>query len=299
MTHLLGSDYFTPEFPLYVAQTQHSAIAPHQHDFFELVYLMSGRGTHYIGATGYPLRAGDVYVITPNETHAYHPDADTTVRIVNVLFMPEALDESLLERADMSGLTQLLYVEPLFREEARFTPRLNLQGALAYRVEALLREMEAELRERAPGYVLVLKNMLSTLLVLLSRAYEQQHCSPVGPELRQRHAVVEAAVRYIEAHYTEPLSLGEVARHTAMSPSRLAHLFKQHTQRSLLAYLHEYRVGQICERLLASGAPVGAIAAEMGYGDLRFFQRVFGRVVGCTPTEYRRRYRRGVNAAAD
>ncbi len=53
MTHLLGSDYFTPEFPLYVAQTQHSAIAPNRHDFFELVYLMSGRGTHYIGATGY------------------------------------------------------------------------------------------------------------------------------------------------------------------------------------------------------------------------------------------------------
>ena len=87
MTHLLGCDYFTPEFPLYVMPTQHSATAPHQHDFFELVYLMSGRGTHLIGATGYPLRAGDVYVICPNETHAYHPDADTSVRIVNVLFM--------------------------------------------------------------------------------------------------------------------------------------------------------------------------------------------------------------------
>ena len=181
----------------------------------------------------------------------------------------------------------------MFREEARFTPRLNLQGALAYRVEALLREMETEQRERAPGYVLVLKNMLSTLLVLLSRAYEQQHAGvAAGTALRQRHAVVEAAVRYIEAHYAEPLSLGEVARHTAMSPSRLAHLFKQHTQRSLLAYLHEYRVGQACERLLASRATVGAIAAEMGYGDLRFFQRVFARVTGCAPTEYRRRYTR-------
>jgi AraC-like DNA-binding protein len=77
-----------------------------------------------------------------------------------------------------------------------------------------------------------------------------------------------------------------------MSPSRLAHLFKQHTHRSILAYLHEFRINRICEELLHSDAPVSAIALNLGYGDLRFFYRVFRRHTGCSPTEYRRKFRR-------
>jgi AraC-like DNA-binding protein len=293
MKHLLSADFFTSDFPLYIAETQHGTIAPHCHEFFELVYLISGRGVHRIGTASYPIRAGDVYVISPGEVHAYYPVDGAAVRIVNVLFLPGILDGALLGSTVLSGLTRLLYVEPLFREEARFAHRLNLQGAPAYRVESLLREMEQEQQVRAPGYEIVLKNMFCTLLVLLSRAYEQQiRREGSEPEFTRRHAVVEAAVRYIEEHYTEPVSLTDVAQHTAMSPSRLAHLFKQHTHRSILAYLHEFRINRICEELLNSDAPVSAIALNLGYGDLRFFYRVFRRHTGCSPTEYRRKFRR-------
>jgi AraC-like DNA-binding protein len=294
MLHLLGSRFFSPQFPFYITATQHGPIPPHQHDFFELVYMLNGRGKHSIGSAIYPIQPGDVYVISPNETHAYYPVEGTSVRLVNVLFMPSMLEESLLDTADLSGLTQLLYIEPLFREEVRFAQRLNLQGMQAYRVETLLHEMEQERCAQAPGYAIVLKNMLSTLLVLLSRAYEQQFAqSGAAPEVQRRNAVVEAALHYIETHYTEAFSLDDVARHTAMSPSRLAHLFKQHTRRSLLEYLHEYRIGRICADLLRSDAPVSQLAANQGYGDLRFFQRVFQRYTGYTPTAYRRTYKQG------
>src|SRR5262249_13952268 len=160
-------------------------VGAHRHEFFELVYLISGRGTHWIGTAGYPIQAGDVYVISPDEPHAYHPAAGTEVRIFNVLFLPSILDASQFSGIELSGLTQLLYIEPLFREEAKFTHRLNLQGALAYRVETMLREMEQEQHAQAAGYMIVLKNMLCTLLVLLSRAYEQQLSH--GPEVTRRH----------------------------------------------------------------------------------------------------------------
>lgn len=290
MTHLLSANFFTSDFPLYIAEMQHGTTATHHHEFFELVYLLNGRGVHRIGTATYPIHAGDVYVISPNEPHAYYPLDRSEVRIVNVLFLPSLLDESLFQ-GELCGLTRLLYIEPLFRAETHFSHRLNLQGGLAYRVEQLLREMEAEQQTRAPGYAIVLKNLFCTLLVLLSRAYEQQIRNDEDePTLTRRHAVVEAALRYIEAHYTEPVSLADVARHTAISPSRLAHLFKQHTRRSLLAYLHEYRIGRISADLLATNAPISELATNLGYGDLRFFYRVFRRQMGCSPSEYRRRF---------
>ena len=299
MTHLLSADFFTDDFPLHIAEARHGTIKPHRHEFFELVYLISGRGLHRIGTRSYPIQAGDVYVISPDEPHAYYPLDGEQVRIVNVLFVPSILDEALLSSTALAGLAKLLYIEPLFREEVQFAHRLNLQGGAAYRVETLLREMAQEEQARAPGYELVLRNLFCMLLVLLSRAYEQQLTSAgVEPEFSRRHAVVEAAVSYIEAHHAEPLSLHDIARHTAMSPSRLAHVFKEHTRRSILAYLHEYRISRVCAGLLASDAPVSELALSFGYGDLGFFYRVFRRHTGCSPTEYRRRFREAGPAVA-
>jgi AraC-like DNA-binding protein len=292
MPHLLNREYFSSDFPLCIMEAKHGTLESHCHEFFELVYLVSGQGVHRIGAHSYPIQAGDVYVISPDEPHAYYPREGAAVQIVNVLFLPSLLDASLMQSAAGAGVTKLLYVEPLFRVEARFKHRLNLQGALAYRVEQMLREMRLEQEAQAPGYGLVLRNMFSTLLVVLSRAYEQQLSQQgVEPEFSRRHAVVEAAMEYIEAHYTEPVSLVDVAQHTAMSPSRLAHLFKEHTRRTILAYLHEFRIKKVCSDLLNSDAPVSELAFGLGYGDLRFFHRVFRRHTGYTPTEYRRTFR--------
>ncbi len=298
MSHLLSADFFTSSFPLHIARMRHGAIEMHGHEFYELVYLSAGRGAHCIGTASYPIQAGDVYVISPDEPHAYYPADGTKLHIVNVLFLPGILDESLLNSSALSGLAKFLYIEPLFREEARFANRLNLQGALAYRVETMLREMEDEQAACAPGYELVLKNMFCTLLILLSRAYEQQLTQTgVALEFNRRHAVVDAALRYIEEHHAEPLSLADIAQHTAMSPSRLAHLFKEHTHHSILTHLHEFRINRVCAELLRTDAPVGEIALRLGYGDLRFFHRVFRRHTGYCPTDYRRVFRAALPTA--
>ena len=296
MHRRLGREVLQGEFPLYVVEARHGPVGPHSHEFFELVYLRAGRGTHWIGEARYPIQAGDVYVISPGEPHAYDTLDDGEMRIVNLLFLPEILERVPLSGAGLDGLTRLLYIEPLFREEAQFAHRLNLRGESAYRVEACLVEMLREQRADVPGHELMLTSLFCALLVWLSRAYEQQIVREGSePEFVRRHDVVEAAVRYIESHHAEPISLADVAQHTAMSPSRLAHLFKQHTQRSILAYLHEYRIGRICEELLRTDVPVTELAANLGYGDLRFFHRVFRRQVGYSPTAYRRLFRQGAS----
>lgn len=290
--HLLGRDFFGGEFPLYLAEARHGTVDAHCHDFFELVYLREGRGTHWIGEARYPIQAGDVYVISPGEPHAYLTHDDGNMRIINLLFLPEILDRVPLSGATLPGLTRLLYIEPLFREEAQFAHRLNLRGVPAYQVEGILDDMLREQQTRASGYELVLTSMFCTLLVWLSRAYEQQAVSEgTEREFSRRHAVVAEAVRYIESHHAEPITLSDVAQHTAISTSRLAHLFKEHTHRSILAYLHEYRISRVCEELLRTDVPVTELAATLGYGDLRFFHRVFRRQIGYSPTAYRRLFR--------
>ena len=293
MIHMHNKEFFTLDFPLHVFEERQMAYAPHSHEFFELVYLIDGQGTHQFGATLRTIQPGDVYLIRPDEVHAYYPAAGTTLRLVNVLFLTSLLDDTPLGRQRTKGHAALPYVELLFQPQLPLTHDLNIQGMLAYQTEQLLHTMQTEALARAPGYEAVLKNLFCTLLIWLGRAYSRQSESTAAPavDFGRGQMIVATARSYIEAHCAETITLDDVAAVAAVSPSHLAHVFKAQTKRSVIGYLHEYRVRRICDELIQTDLPVQKIATRMGFNDVSFFYRVFQRLVGCSPTMYRRQTR--------
>jgi AraC-like DNA-binding protein/mannose-6-phosphate isomerase-like protein (cupin superfamily) len=300
-THLRARTYFSTAFPLYIAEVQQTAIEEHSHEFFEMVYVRRGRGWHFIEGERYPIQAGDLYVISPGETHGYAPLEGETLQIVNILWMPSLVEDALRAAARsrardasnrLSGARQLLYVEPMLRRETRFTRRLHLAGRTALRVELLIDEMRREQTQAAAGCELLLRHFFCALLVLLSRAYDEQNeqlrmRSEAAPRVSTQEAIVARAIEYIEENHSSSLRVADVAAYVALSSSRLAHIFKQHTRRGINEYLHEYRIARACASLMESNLPVGEVAADVGYSDTRFFHRVFRRHTGCNPTQYR------------
>jgi AraC-like DNA-binding protein len=301
MSEYLGQRYFDRWFPLYVVEAFHTIFEEHAHEFFEMVYVRGGYGTHTIEGVPYQIQAGDLYVISPSERHSYAAGEGSELNIVNVLWMPEVVADVL--QADktwseaspsaMQGAHQLLYVEPLLRRDTRFQHRLHLSGHMAHRVETLLDEMTREQTIAGPGCQLLLRHQFCTLLVLLSRAYDQQYGDMTAPPrfaVSQRESTMSKALAYIEAHFAEPIRVPEIAAHVSLSPSRLAHIFKESTGRGIIEYLNDYRVAYACSLLQKGGLPIQEVAARAGYSDIRFFNRVFRRQTGCTPTQFRQHF---------
>ncbi|HEY8283391.1 MAG TPA: helix-turn-helix domain-containing protein [Chloroflexota bacterium] len=81
--------------------------------------------------------------------------------------------------------------------------------------------------------------------------------------------------------------LRELARTVALSPSRLAHLFKRETGDTIGNTLHSQRMGQAARLLEATNLPVGMIAEELGYSSLYYFSRQFHYHFGAGPRAYR------------
>jgi len=287
VNRLQSHQYFSPAFPLFITEVRQDAIAEHSHDFYEMIYVRRGHGTHYIEGKPFPIRAGDLYVISPRERHHYAPAGDG-LRIVNVLWLPTLVHDLLRADATLGSTLQLLYIEPVLRRGKRFSHHLHLTGSLAYRVEVLLDEMKREQASEAPGSHLLLRHLFCALLVLLSRAHEAQKPGELTHASQQ--TTVARAIEYIEAHHTTLVKVSDVAAYVALSPSRLSHIFKQHMQCGIIEYLHEYRLSRICAGLLNSDVAVQEIAQEVGYSDLRFFHRVFRRHTGCNPTQYRQHF---------
>lgn len=291
----LSFNDYSPHFPLRVMEAQHTRdTAPHSHDFWEMVYVRSGRGEHWIDDSPYPIQTGDLYVIVPGELHRYSALPGQTIRIVNVLWTPDLVEAILrAERRQEEATPNLGYIDPLLNRDLRFVHRLHLSGRTAFRVEVLLDEMRREQAAAASGHELMLRHLFCALLVLLSRAHAAQHGCQASEETAARlsaQQIVARAVAYLEEHAARPVKIEEVARHVGLSPSRLSHLFKDHTGRSVIAYLHELRIAQASAALLDKTAGVEAIAAAAGFSDPRFFTRVFRRHTGATPSEYRRRF---------
>lgn len=100
---------------------------------------------------------------------------------------------------------------------------------------------------------------------------------------------VKRAIGYIKDHYSEEITLAQVARHVAMSESRLSSVFKKETGKGLISYLEEYRIAQAVKLLSESREPMFLIAQRVGYPNVNYFSRVFKKVRGEAPSQFVKR----------
>lgn len=96
------------------------------------------------------------------------------------------------------------------------------------------------------------------------------------------------ALRYIDGHVRENLSLNQVAGAMFISPTYLCQLFRREMNTTFTQYLTEKKIAIACELLKDPGASIEDVAKAVGYSDYFYFHRVFKKVVGQGPGRYRR-----------
>jgi AraC-like DNA-binding protein len=101
-------------------------------------------------------------------------------------------------------------------------------------------------------------------------------------------AAIAKARKYIHAHLDQPLPLGLVARQAGLSESHFCRLFKDSAGLTLTDYVNRCRIDWAKRELLKPEARISEIAFLIGYQSLSQFNRSFARIVGVSPTLYRR-----------
>ena len=110
-------------------------------------------------------------------------------------------------------------------------------------------------------------------------------------ELARHTRELLPVVRHIERHYTEPVSMAQMARLAGLSATHFNRRFRQTLRMTPLEYLRTVRV-QAARRLLAqSTASLAEIAVDTGFTDQSHFTRRFREATGMTPQAYRQRFR--------
>jgi len=99
--------------------------------------------------------------------------------------------------------------------------------------------------------------------------------------------VMEIITNYIRENYMYELSMQDLARNMNYSEAYFCKLFKQCFNQNFTSYLTEYRVNEAKKMLAEPTVNVKEIGKAVGYGDANYFAKVFKRITGQSPTEYR------------
>lgn len=287
-----SNKYMEPDFPFYVDRMIHTyngKLIPHRHDFVELVYVVKGEAMHWFEGRFYKIGPDDVFIINPGEAHMYHVQNEGRMEIINCLFKPSLLTESLLRELQLMKEMDFLYVLPFLDQCERFEHRQPLEKNKATIILQLLEQMITEYRQKHAGYQTLIRMKMVEILVMLSR-YCRYQVDLVGNQWLDDDIRLRRICGYLERHSYEKLNVESVAKILHLSVRQLNRLLKAKTGHSVIGLVHKFRLQQARQLLEETEEKVVAIAGLVGYDSPQFFNRLFMRETGCSPTEYRAQY---------
>lgn len=249
-------------------------------DFSELVIVLDGTAEHQVGNERYPIGKGDVFVINQDTIHGYHTAVN--FKICNIMFRPDLMFKPNSDIRQTAGFQALFVVAPHYLQNNHFYSRLTLTLNAFEIVRQMTDEMLAEYHKQDMGWQSLLEALFIRFCVLLSRSYQEYRNDTHSDILK-----LAAAIAYIEKHYTENISVSELALLSGYSERQLTRLFQSTFAVAPNRYITKLRMQKARQLLKDPACSIGEIAWSCGYEDQNYFSRVFRRETGFTPTAYR------------
>lgn len=123
---------------------------------------------------------------------------------------------------------------------------------------------------------------------------EQRYYSVFSPRLNHGDAAILKVQHWLQSTQAKDVSLSTLAVQASLEERTFLRRFQKATGMTSTEYCQRLRVGRARELLQFSNTPVDSVAWEVGYNDTGAFRKVFTRIVGLTPGEYRRRFSAGL-----
>ena len=118
-----------------------------------------------------------------------------------------------------------------------------------------------------------------------------EYCDLVSEHSTRKYsAIVQKAVNYIKLHLESPLTLQGIAETIHVNDSHLSRKFKEDTGMSLIDFINQHRIEAAKVYLQTNSTSITEIAFIVGFNDVNYFSRVFKKITGMTPSQYRRNH---------
>lgn len=248
-------------------QTGHDApeagshYGPAVREFFLVHIVTEGRGVYSVRGKDYPVKAGQAFIIYPNEITVYAADKEEPWRYYFFAFSGD-MAEMLVPGM---GFSPKRLVIPFAGEE--------VISVIDECIDIINQVSQAD-------------NIQSLIQFFrMVSCFVRNNSLTDSEEVKANHYVREA-IAYIEGHYADNISISDLAEALAIDRSYLYRIFKNDTGMSPKEYLNNYRIDTARSLLAETTLSVSQIALSVGFVTFSSFYRFFVRRFGCSPREY-------------
>lgn len=243
----------------------------HMHSFFELHYVIGGKGMLIVDGREYELKAGVTFITAPRIAHTQITDKTDNMEEYFVAF---EIDSQKSEHIDTAW--QRI-------EEQRFAI-----GESRHNAEVCFEEIERELKERKYGYTEAAETLYSMILIRavrdLYRAENTGHKRATVDEMRL--SLIDQAMLF----RFSTITLKELSELVKLHPRHIQRLIKEKYGLSFAELRKQIRMNNAVELLSADDCiGIDEVAVQLGYSDRFYFSKQFKEYFGETPAEYRER----------
>ena len=232
---------------------------------YQLLYIVSGKTHFFFNGKERIVTAGHMVLIPPRKEQRYDYFGAEKPEVYWVHFTGSEV-KNILRKYEIP------MDDPVFYSGASST--------YAY----LFKEMIHELQTCRTGFEELLTMYLRQIFLLVQRTRQEQRPT-VSTYIQEE---MEYARRYFNEHYNEPISIQDYAESRNMSVCYFQRNFKQIVNHTPMQYLLTIRVNNATSLLETTDYSMAEIAAIVGYEDPLYFSRLFRKLKGVSPSEYRK-----------
>lgn len=265
----------------------------HWHKEVEFQYIQKGQAYITCDEDNITVSEGDIVFINQSVRHFITPAGEDGVLISSIIVNPSFI----------LGFGQLelenKYINPITANRSFGSLHITSENSLYQQFLLFLTHLISLNADRPAGYELLSK---AYILQLWKLVYDLLPASsPASSKISARTANQDAqrtrqAMLYIQEHFMESVTLDDIAGSILVSRSECCRCFKRAIGLSPIEYLMKYRIMESAKYMQRkTHESISEIAGAVGFNNTSYFNKIFKKFIGCTPTEYRQSLRRNIH----
>ena len=140
--------------------------------------------------------------------------------------------------------------------------------------------------------LLMMKSYMYNLTAYLIENHTASHLSKKDSELQEvKLARLNKVIEYITKNYSDRITTLDLAKMCYLSEAHFCRFFKKYIGKSATEYINEYRIEKAAVLLTSTSESISYISSDVGFDDANYFSRVFKKMKGTSPVQFRKKSR--------
>jgi AraC-like DNA-binding protein len=265
----------------------------HSHEFMQMLYILKGKITNETGGYSDTIREGELVILPPFVKHRndYYEGAD----LFTISFMPSLIDSSFdtpFQIDDSNNFSRSYFVPFIeMAKDPALIRKFHFITAETLVLKDLFWSMYDEFMEGGEMSRLLLHANFIKTLALVSKNYmhNKEQLKKINQSPHSKHyETVQDVIQYIQENFHKDLKINDVISRCHLSSTYFRMIFKEITGKSFVQYLSELRIYHAIVLIKKSQMNLSEIAYEVGFAEFQNFHRTFKKIIGCSPSAYRK-----------